>query len=125
MGRSIPQWLKEIVVENALKQTISDVKASSGFSGADSTSGPMGYQAGPSIIGILNNIVSKVRLWKSVFASAGVTSIVALDLNPLYDPTGLLSTELESKAASGGKSTIANEAVRLDAAYKTAIAACA
>ncbi|KAB8239750.1 uncharacterized protein BDW43DRAFT_305520 [Aspergillus alliaceus] len=85
----------------------------------------MGYQAGPSIIGILNNIVSKVRLWKSVFASAGVTSIVALDLNPLYDPTGLLSTEFESKAASGGKSTIANEAVRLDAAYKTAIGACA
>ncbi|KAE8394608.1 hypothetical protein BDV23DRAFT_179386 [Aspergillus alliaceus] len=89
----------------------------------------MGYQAGPSIIGILNNIVSKVivdkGLWKSVFASAGVTSIVALDLNPLYDPTGLLSTEFESKAASGGKSTIANEAVRLDAAYKTAIGACA
>ncbi|EIT78381.1 hypothetical protein AO1008_09224 [Aspergillus oryzae 100-8] len=111
---------KEGQVETALKQTVSDVKASTAFSAADSTSvtnAVTGLE--PSIVNVLNDLVSK----KSGFDSVGVTSIVVSDLNSLHDLTGQLSTELQSKVTSGDASTISDEAARLDAEYKKAIAA--
>ncbi|KAB8217486.1 hydrophobic surface binding protein A-domain-containing protein [Aspergillus novoparasiticus] len=111
---------KEGEVETALKQTVSDVKASTAFSAADSTSvtnAVTGLE--PNIVNVLNDLVSK----KSGFDSVGVTSIVVSDLNSLHDLTGQLSTELQSKVTSGDASTISAEAARLDAEYKKAIAA--
>ncbi|KAE8371550.1 hydrophobic surface binding protein A-domain-containing protein [Aspergillus bertholletiae] len=111
---------KEGAVETALKQTVSDVKASTAFSTADSTSvtnAVTGLE--PNIVAILNDLVSK----KSGFDSAGVTSVVVMDLNSLHDLTGQLSTELQSKVTSGDASTISDEAARLDAEYEKALAA--
>ncbi|GFF35570.1 hypothetical protein IFM46972_04595 [Aspergillus udagawae] len=121
----------EITLSDALNKTVIDVTASSAFGAADSTSvtnAVTGLESG--ILTVLDKIIGKVGstvscewsrnpttgddLKKSLFASAGVTSVVLSDLETLQNLTDGLSTQLQQKVTSGDASTIASEAAQLD-----------
>ncbi|GAQ05533.1 hypothetical protein ALT_2854 [Aspergillus lentulus] len=110
----------EMTLSDALNKTVIDLTASPVFGAADSTSvtkAVTGLET--SIVTVLDKIIGK----KSLFASAGVTSVVLSDLETLQGLTDDLSTQLQRKVTAADASTIASEAAQLDAVYTVAISA--
>ncbi|PLB51329.1 hypothetical protein P170DRAFT_509323 [Aspergillus steynii IBT 23096] len=111
---------KESAVEDDINKAITDTNAASAFTASESsaiTAALVGLE--PDIDSSLTALVSK----KSLFVSAGVVSIVQLDLNNLKTKTDSLSTALQNKATSTDKATIKSKTAELDAAFDSAIAA--
>ncbi|KAK1147205.1 hypothetical protein N8T08_001944 [Aspergillus melleus] len=111
---------KEQAVENDIDKATTDTNAASAFTGAESsaiTTALLGLE--PNIDSSLGALVSK----KSLFVSAGVDSVVQLDLQNLKTKTDTLSTALQKKVTAADKATIASKTVELDAAFESALAA--
>ncbi|PYI24507.1 hydrophobic surface binding protein A [Aspergillus japonicus CBS 114.51] len=107
-------------VKSALDTAITDTVAASTFSTADSSSITSEVSTlAVLIVATLNEIIAK----ESTAASAGVASTLLSSVETLKTETDQLGADLEAKATSTDKTTIASAIATVDAAFASAIAA--
>ncbi|RAL06902.1 uncharacterized protein BO97DRAFT_447229 [Aspergillus homomorphus CBS 101889] len=107
-------------VKSALDTAITDTAAASAFSTSESSSITSEVSTlAVLIVATLNEIIAK----ESTAASAGVTSTLLSSIETLKTGTDQLGADLEAKATSTDKTTIASAIASVDAAFSSAIAA--
>ncbi|KAE8396408.1 hydrophobic surface binding protein A-domain-containing protein [Aspergillus alliaceus] len=111
---------KESAVEKDVDKATADTNAAAAFTAGESTgvtNALLGLK--PDITGAIDALVAK----KSLFVSAGVSSIVKTDLQNLKSKTDTLSIALQNKATATDKDTIKSGTADVDAAFQSGLAA--